>query len=217
MSRPLRRIDNALAAMRTFIDKVFGQRDRCSITSFNDDVKILLMNETEEPCLHKCLQSLVRQCDGNTALYDAICFSVAQFVITANGSRPWMLIILTDGDNNSSKHSIDDAKHHLAQFNKPQDNVTMVIGLSEGVNQTKMRNLCSTGSFYMPARSSDMLHVIFAFLALKISTGTRLNLEDLQMEHMLAAVAQSQRTTHIERKPVDLLIVVDISGSMNNT
>jgi len=127
-----------------------------------------------------------------------------------------MLVILTDGDDNASEHSISDAKRLLGAFNEPNDNVTFVIGLGSDVNRRRMDDLCSTGSMYIPARDSSALHTIFALLSLRLTHGIEINMAQIATANAQAVLAQVQRRVSVQRGPVDLLLLVDISGSMRD-
>lgn len=85
-------------AARTFINTV-DQRDKISITTFNDDVKVLSGFSGNRKALSESLDTF--DTGGPTAYYDALAFSIADLLRPMKGGRT-AVVILTDGDDNRS-------------------------------------------------------------------------------------------------------------------
>ena len=85
-------------AARSFIDTV-DERDRISIVTFNDDVKVLSGFTTDKRELSASLDTF--DAGGATAYYDALAFTLADTLRPLKGGRT-AIVVLTDGDDNRS-------------------------------------------------------------------------------------------------------------------
>lgn len=90
-------------AARNFVETV-EKRDRVSIVTFNDDVKVLSSFTTDKELLSKSLDTF--DAGGGTAYYDALAYSVADTLRPLKGERT-AIVILTDGDDNRSFLAFD--------------------------------------------------------------------------------------------------------------
>jgi len=127
------------------------------------------------------------------------------------------LVVLTDGDDTSSKlATLDQSARVLSVFNGPQNNFTFIIGLGREVNARSLQQLCrQSGSIYLPAEDTAMLHTLFALIALQVVEGVQIDLAAVQTSGVEALFARVERSRQIRRQPIDILLLVDISGSMS--
>jgi len=216
-----------------FLTRCMGPQDRCSVDAFNDKYHQLVLLESENMAKAALLWTLDK-CQNATTLWDAICAACLKHIQSADGSRPWVLVVLTDGaDSGSRIANKSQAIELLKAFNKPANNFSFVIGLGRDADTPGLQSLCSSsGSMYIPAEDSSTLTMIFALIALQVSClfdrleiqlsfwqvrqGVRINLAQIQNGNEEAMFAQVQRTAQISQKAIDILLLVDISGSMND-
>ncbi len=85
-------------AARSFVDTV-DARDRISIVTFNDDVKVLSGFTTDKRLLSESLDTF--DAGGATAYYDSLAYTLADTLRPLKGERT-AIVILTDGDDNRS-------------------------------------------------------------------------------------------------------------------
>ncbi len=85
-------------AARSFVDTV-DERDRISIVTFNDDVKVLTGFTTDKRLLSESLDTF--DAGGATAYYDSLAYTLAETLRPLKGDRT-AIVILTDGDDNRS-------------------------------------------------------------------------------------------------------------------
>ncbi len=85
-------------AARNFVGTV-DNRDRISIVTFNDDVKVLSTFTTDKTLLSESLDTF--DAGGATAYYDALAFTLAETLRPLKGERT-AIVVLTDGDDNRS-------------------------------------------------------------------------------------------------------------------
>ncbi|HVQ56775.1 MAG TPA: VWA domain-containing protein [Pyrinomonadaceae bacterium] len=90
-------------AARNFVNTV-DVRDRISIVTFNDDVKVISSFTTDKGRLSESLDTF--DAGGATAYYDALAFTLADTLRPLRGERT-AIVILTDGDDNRSFLSFD--------------------------------------------------------------------------------------------------------------
>ncbi|NOT46986.1 MAG: VWA domain-containing protein [Acidobacteria bacterium] len=85
-------------AARNFVNTV-DKRDRISIVTFNDDVKVISKFTTDKALLSESLDTF--DAGGATAYYDALAYTLADTLRPLKGDRT-AIVILTDGDDNRS-------------------------------------------------------------------------------------------------------------------
>lgn len=215
-NKPLRRIDIAAGTMQFFLLRTMGEQDRCSIAAFNDKYVPIVDLKPERTAVG-ALQAVRELCDNRTRLYDSIVVSVLQFAATANGQRPWLLVILTDGGDNGSEASMQQAVEALQMYNKASDNFAIIVGISdEAETRTLQRMANDSGSLYFHARDSEQLLAVFALIALKVVHGIQVDLAKVHTTNAEAVFAQVSQTQQLGRQPVEMLFLMDISGSMNS-
>jgi len=208
------KIDVAALSMCEFISKVMSRNDRCSIVAFNENYRPIVHLGSESDCLAAML-ILTSCCKGGTHLWDAIATSVLHFISVADRTRPWLLVILTDGADTGSEITLTKAAGALQLFNAPGSNFCFVVGIGSDVKTSEMKTLCnSSGSLYVPASSAEVLKVLFAAIALQVREGIRVDIARIMTEDASAIYARVQQQTQLARQPVDMLFLIDVSGSM---
>eukprot|EP00298_Acanthocystis_sp_HF-20_P016870 c21612_g1_i1.p1 GENE.c21612_g1_i1~~c21612_g1_i1.p1 ORF type:complete len:252 (+),score=113.96 c21612_g1_i1:1205-1960(+) len=209
------KIQAAAITMIIFLQNLMVSSDRCSVVAFNENYIPLVHLGTEEEA-KIVMAALTQKCQGGTHLWDSIIVSVIHFTSIAISTRPWVLIILTDGDDQGSQRSQYEAAQLLSAFNKPQNNFSFVVGLGRSVNERALKSLCDTsGSIYLPAENTATLHVLFALIGLQISSGVQIDVARIMNEGVERVYATVREVAQMGRQPVELLLLVDISGSMN--
>ena len=209
------KIKSAVSAMVLFLNKMMGTCDRCSVVAFNDQYHPLVNLGNEQTAI-MALAACLRICKGSTNLWDAVAVSVIQFLSTADKSRPWILIVLTDGEDTGSKCSLDKVSQLVTAFNGPANNFVFIIGLGRNVNEQQLRNLCnSSRSIYQHASDTQALQLIFVLLAVQATEGVQVNIANIQANGIEATYARVQRAVQMRRQAIDFLLLLDISGSMS--
>ncbi len=83
---------------KNFVDTIHS-RDRISIVTFNEDVKLISKFTTDKTKLSESLDTF--DAGGGTAFYDALAYTLADTLRPLKGERT-AIVILTDGDDNRS-------------------------------------------------------------------------------------------------------------------
>lgn len=120
-------LDVSSSMMGTLIDaksaliecfNLLDKNDRFSIVAFDTGAFFKLKPRSVEQLrrqneLPDILGRIFAQ--GNTAIYDAIWITIDQIFDRHRDTR---LVVITDGDDNSSRHTLDEVKLRLAEFPK---------------------------------------------------------------------------------------------------
>ena len=80
---------------------------------------------------------------GETRLYDSIYdVVVGIFRQKANRTRPWILVVVTDGDDNCSTRSARQCAQEVYRlFTIEESNFLFVVGVGDGVNSSKLQEV----------------------------------------------------------------------------
>ena len=216
MQRRKGKIDQAVMASMALLDAMMGPQDRCTVVGFNDNYS-MFCDLANEDTAKVCLAVMTQCCQSSTYLYDATILSVVHFISQADSSRPWVLLIITDGNDSGSGKSLQEAAAVLQRYNAAQNNFAFIVGIGSDVNKTAMENLArSGGGVYIPVEDAAILFLIFAAIAVQIEEGVQVDIASVRQEGVEAVLARVQRTRTVSKKAIDMLILMDISGSMTS-
>ncbi len=155
-----KKIRDAQDAAIAFVDGMNGHCDEASLTSFDAAYRIDQEMTVSKSLLIQAINNL--QAGGGTAVWDASIAGIQELYEHGSGGCK-TAILLTDGEDNASAHTLDD----VIAYAKNVGIKVMVIGLQvDGAYQAALERLASeTGGTYYPAASSAALKDIF--LAIK--------------------------------------------------
>lgn len=152
-------IDNAKTAVKSFVTSFDSKKDYISITGFSNTVdrKLPLTQNIGE--INSIVDSM--QADFSTALYDAMIASIDEIKIS-NGVK--VLVVLTDGQDNSSKSKWNDVVDKAIKEDIP----IYIIGLGN-VNKDTLQLITKStkGKFYF-TQSSTSLNTVYAAISKQV-------------------------------------------------
>lgn len=152
-------IENAKSAVKHFVSSFNSKKDFVSIIGFSTKVdKILQLTQNV-----KEINSIVdgMQADSFTALYDAMLAGINQ-LIKSKGVK--VLVVLTDGMDNSSKYKWDD----VVALASGQEIPIYIIGLGDVyVDTLQMITNATKGQFYN-IQSGNLLDSIYAAISIQV-------------------------------------------------
>lgn len=188
-------VQPALPAMKTAASRFLAgieSRDRVTVLGFNDNIFTLARRSTDAAARDRAIGRLASW--GGTALYDAIAKSVQ--LLAGQGGRQ-AIVIFTDGDDQSSHTSVDDA---LAQV-EGSDAVIYPVGEGRAVRDKELQKLLqrlakTSGGREFVAESAEKLDAVFAEI-----------LDDLHHQYTLA-----YPTPHDRRDGTWHRLSVDVAG-----
>jgi len=152
-------IDNAKKAVKSFVTSFDSQKDFISIIGFSNTVdrKLSLTQNIEE--INSIVDSM--QADFSTALYDAMITSIDE-IKKSNGVK--ILVVLTDGQDNSSKSKWNDVVDNAIKEDIP----IYIIGLGN-VNKDTLQLIAKStkGQSYF-TQSSSSLNTVYAAISKQV-------------------------------------------------
>ena len=191
-------LDNAKAAIKRFISGFDSSKDLVSVTGFSSTVseKLPLTKNTSK--INLLVDSLTP--DGATALYDAMVSSLEE-IKKAYGLK--VMIVLTDGENNSSQQTLDSVIAKSKKENIP----VYVIGLGD-VNKDVLQKIANetSGEFYF-TRSASTLDSIYQSIRKKIQA-----FYDLIYESPNFSVNDTEREIEVSFDVADIYLTTNPSS-----
>ena len=154
-SMGLQPLDDAKTAAITFVNQM-GSNDKAAVISFSSDVRVDQPFTSDKSLLINAINSLTS--GGFTAMYDAVIKAVNQ-TNTQTGRKA--IILMTDGADNASSSSLQDAINTAVQSNIP----VFTIGLGLTAEQDLQQIADSTGGRYYYAPSSSDLQQIYQLIS----------------------------------------------------
>ena len=232
----MRKIDYAIGAARLFIHHLHQDGiDRGMIATFGNTFRVEQRFTSTEVYLHNALATLpstvvnaVNKNQGeSTRLYDSMEDVINHFWderLGAARNRPWLLTIITDGQDNLStryphKDSLSPARigQCIAQrFNHEPSNYPFLIGVGEGqyIDKQALATIGAYGRFpAVTIEAFPLLELMFLEIAINVSeqvSGVTIR----QGSRSWQEVSRIRQTTRI---PIDYAFLIDLSGSMSET
>lgn len=111
--------------------------------SFNTFFQYIFKSFTRnETSLYRSLNGLRNFVSGGTRLYDSIIDVIKTFQRNGDRSRPWILVVVTDGDDNRSSRSFKKCAEEISHlFTKDSSNFLFVVGVGDDVDSKKMEQV----------------------------------------------------------------------------
>lgn len=216
----MKKIEYAVGAAGVFIRHLHRENfDRGLIATFGNSFRVEQNFTGTESQLHSTLARVARSVSNEqTRLYDSIEDMINTFWSYGRRDRPWLLTIITDGqDNLSQRYQANPAgigRVVATRYNHEASNFIFVIGVGEG-NQIDVKALAALGNAgRFPAISIDLfplLERVFLEIAIEVSeqtVGRHIDLGDMSWDEV-------ERIRRISMTPLDYAFLIDRSGSMN--
>jgi tight adherence protein B len=151
---------DAIAAARTFVGRKNGS-DQLAVIAFGSKPLTLSPFSTAALDAQESLTGMTADTTQGTALYDAIVLAARQ--LTANELPGRVIVVLTDGADKGSKHSIDDA---IAAARKANAAIYAIGIEGTGFTPDPLIEISDkTGGEYYGASSTSALAAVYAKIA----------------------------------------------------
>ena len=219
----LRKIDCAARAARQFVGRLHQDGyDRAAIATFGDRFQIEQDFTGRRNIVDQALAHLPydvrRQPDRSTRLYDSLADAADMFLQAADPRRPWVLLALTDGQDTASirfRQNPAAIGHHLANgFNRARTNYPFLVGVGNAheIDGPALATIATYGRFRLLTPDDfSQLGSLFEALALRVTQGLRAT-----TWAGAGFVYREVRPTYtITRQPIDYVLLIDRSASMN--
>lgn len=216
----MRNIEYAIRAASVFIRHLHREGfDRGMIATFGTAFRVDQGFTSTEAQLHGALGRVASEArGGKTRLYDSIEDVIGTFWSQAKRDRPWLVTVITDGQDNASiryrGNPAGIGRFIAARYNHEPSNFIFVIGVGEG-NQIDVKALATMGDYgEFPAiaiESFPLLELVFLEIALQVSeqvVGARVDAGSMSWDEVA-------RIYRISPTPLDYAFLIDRSASMN--
>ncbi|MGO8794127.1 MAG: VWA domain-containing protein [Candidatus Sulfotelmatobacter sp.] len=157
-------------------------QDRVFVVNFSQDPYLDQDFTADENLLQAALHHVSTR--GSTALYDAIVASAVHFTKQPTLEKK-VLLVITDGEDNMSQETVQEAAHHLQQINGP---TLYAIGLLGGGMQRSGREALQ----YLAAGTGGVAY--FPQTLDQVDSITRTIAHDIRSQYMIAYKPQNQNT-----------------------
>ncbi len=218
----MKKIEYAIGAAALFVRHLHRSGfDRGMIATFGDHFNVEQRFTADERRIYQALTHLTGASkDGSTRLYDSLEDGVMQFWNEADPCRPWALIAITDGQDNSSVRYRNNpyaiGTFIGARFNHEPSNLPFLIGVGEGgqINRKALGTIGEVGGFpALSVAAFPQLEMVFMRVAAAISTtlvGWQANIANLSWGEVARLRSQAQVA-------MDYAFLIDMSGSMDES
>jgi VWFA-related protein len=155
------KMEDAIAAALTFLDRLQDGRDRLGVIAFDDDTAVLGSLQAMDGSVRSSLRSRISDLDprGGTAYYDAI-YQAIGMLGSVSGRK--VALALTDGIDHDSSHSLSG----VIQYAQDNNVVVYTIGLGSDVERHLLQQIASdTDGKYYEEPSGDELAQLYADIA----------------------------------------------------
>jgi len=152
-------LDRAKDGIENFLNKL-SDPDWVEVIAFNQDVHRLQEWTTDKGVALTVVSSL--EADGDTAIYDAL-WIAADDLLGIEWSGPEAIVLLSDGADTSSEHTLEQALRRLEGLGVP----VFTIGLrTEKFDEAALRTIAEdTGGYYLEASSPSELEALYSQIA----------------------------------------------------
>lgn len=215
----MKKIEYAVSAVDRFITHMhMDGLDRGMITTFGSGARVVQPFTSNEATLHRAMNSLTYPADQEqTRLYDSIKDVIDLFWRTGDKGRPWLLVVITDGEDNASREYKNNpwgiGQYIGQRFNHEPSNFIFVIGVGKGqeINASGLVTMGNAGQFApLMIDAFPLLELIFLRLAVHVSE-LAVGRVVTQGNHTWGDVT---RLRQINRIAFDYAFLLDFSGSM---
>ncbi len=222
----MKKIEYAVGAAGLFIHHLHREGfDRGMIATFGNTYRVEQGFTGTESYLHGSLRNVLQRMprpgqDGErTRLYDSIEDTVREFYRNGSRNRPWLLTVITDGqDNESSRHKENPSsigRFVAANYNHDPTNFIFVIGVGSGqeIDERALGILGDAGGFLaMRIGAFPLLEMFFLRIAVQVSS----NIAGIRVREGNMTWEVARQILEVSRVPFDYAFLIDRSGTMND-
>jgi Ca-activated chloride channel family protein len=182
-------LEQAVAGALRFFEGVIRPRDRAAVIVFNDLPTLVVPFTNNREVLAGGLANIVA--DGETALHDSLVYALYYFA-GVKGKRA--LILLSDGEDSSSRHSFDDALAFARRSGVAIYAIALDLGPKDLIVRRQLQRLArETGGDFFGITSAAELASIYSTIE-----------EELRSQYLLAY--QSPQESSDEFRTVEVRV-----------
>lgn len=176
---PFTKIEYAVGAAGLFVQHLHRENfDRGMIATFGNSFQIQQGFTFYERNIHSSLGIIARSIRSErTRIYASIEDAIQAFWQTGSRDRPWLLTIITDGQDNESRryrqNPVGIGQFIATRFNHEPSNYIFVIGVGKGfqVDRNALATMGNYGNFLaITIEAFPLLERVFLEIALQVPT-----------------------------------------------
>ncbi len=133
-------------ALRSFVDQIRGDRDKVGLVTFASSVYVerplQALDDAGRTALYTAIERL--SASGNTALIDGVWEAYSRLMIEGNPESINAIVVMTDGQENSSGQSLSAMQRRIRQEGEMQI-VIFTIAFGSDADEKLMRSMAEIG------------------------------------------------------------------------
>ena len=134
-------------ALRSFVDQIRGDRDQVGLITFATNVNLIRalqpLDDAGRTQLNSAVDGLVAS--GNTALIDGVWMAYTELMERGNPESINAIVVMTDGQENSSRQSLSALQRRIQQEQGTQQIVIFTIAFGSDADEKLMRTMAEMG------------------------------------------------------------------------
>ena len=134
-------------ALRSFVAQIRGDRDQVGLITFATNVNLVRalqpLDDAGRTQLNRAVDGLVAS--GNTALIDGVWMAYTELMANSNPESINAIVVMTDGQENSSRQSLSALQRRIQQEQGSQQIVIFTIAFGSDADEKLMRTMAEMG------------------------------------------------------------------------
>ncbi|MBN1487912.1 MAG: VWA domain-containing protein, partial [Anaerolineae bacterium] len=140
------KLDRTKEALHAFVEQIRGDRDQVGLILFSNSVEIVRalqpLDETGREDLQMAIENIEAQ--GQTALIDGVWEAHTALLAKEDSEAINAIVLMTDGQENSSWHSLSELKERFAGYEQPI--VVFTIAFGSNADEDLLRTIAQIGN-----------------------------------------------------------------------
>lgn len=160
------KLENAQAALRTFLVQIPSDQERVGLIEFNSDVVNIIELDTlarNRAALTSEVDSL--QAGGNTALLDAVRTAYERLQQEADPERINAIVAMTDGRENNSNVSLNELTAEIRAGNEKVPVVIFAVGYGKDADYDMLRSLAESSGGQVREGTPETIRDLYKILS----------------------------------------------------
>jgi Mg-chelatase subunit ChlD len=207
------KIDVACDAVRLLINRTMREGDRAAVAMFDEKYAQLIGYSGSLMQIHQGLDKIAGNVNGKgTALFDSLIQSTNFCVNNGRTNASKLTVVLTDGEDTDS---LPGSLRRFKDSHDTSNQIVIVIAVGDDVDEDCLRALGTAGCMVVAVENFALLAPCFEALAVRILTQVAGRELRIQTPHQIVVARQLAVQQQAVRMPIDLNLLLDISGSMS--
>ncbi len=138
-------------ALRSFVGQIQGDRDQVGLVTFDTEVSLLRslqpLDEAGRADMLRAIDGIAAR--GQTSLVDGVWEAHSALIAQGNPEAINAIVVMTDGQENASTHSMQELEEHLRLYEQPVVIFTIAFGRDADINLLRTMAEIGGGQFHV--------------------------------------------------------------------